>query len=42
MVVLGLSGKSQVSHSIASMESDLGVALFTRGRHGATLTFVGV
>ncbi|NET50941.1 MAG: LysR family transcriptional regulator [Merismopedia sp. SIO2A8] len=33
--------QSSVSHSIASMESELGVVLFTRGRHGATLTFVG-
>ncbi|MEO1522309.1 MAG: LysR family transcriptional regulator [Cyanobacteria bacterium J06633_2] len=33
--------QSSVSHSIASMEAELGVVLFIRGRHGATLTFVG-
>lgn len=33
--------QSAVSHAIASLESELGVVLFSRGRHGASLTFVG-
>jgi DNA-binding transcriptional LysR family regulator len=33
--------QSAVSHAIASLENDLGVILFSRGRHGATLTPVG-
>lgn len=37
---LGLS-QSAVSHAIASLEDELGVVLFTRGRHGAHLTPVG-
>ncbi len=37
---LGIS-QSAVSHAIASLEDYLGVVLFTRGRHGATLTPVG-
>ncbi|MEL6263777.1 MAG: LysR family transcriptional regulator [Cyanobacteria bacterium J06626_6] len=37
---LGIS-QSAVSHAIASLEEALGVILFSRGRHGATLTPVG-
>ncbi|MEL6223004.1 MAG: LysR family transcriptional regulator [Cyanobacteria bacterium J06626_14] len=37
---LGMS-QSAVSSAIATLESDLGVSLFLRGRHGATLTSVG-
>lgn len=37
---LGLS-QSAISHSIASLEDELGVVLLSRGRHGATLTPVG-
>ncbi len=37
---LGIS-QSAVSHAIASLEDYLGVVLFSRGRHGATLTPVG-
>jgi DNA-binding transcriptional LysR family regulator len=37
---LGIS-QSAVSHAIASLESQLGVVLLSRGRHGATLTPVG-
>ncbi|MGB3298286.1 MAG: LysR family transcriptional regulator [Phormidesmis sp.] len=37
---LGIS-QSAVSHAIASLEESLGVVLFSRGRHGATLTPVG-
>jgi DNA-binding transcriptional LysR family regulator len=33
--------QSTISHSIASLEEELGVPLFLRGRHGATLTPVG-
>ena len=33
--------QSAVSNAIATLESDLGVSLFLRGRHGATLTSVG-
>lgn len=33
--------QSAVSHAIASLESELGVPLFARGRHGALLTSVG-
>ena len=33
--------QSAVSHSIAMLEADLGVVLFSRGRHGANLTPVG-
>lgn len=33
--------QSAVSHAIASLEDQLGVVLFSRGRHGATLTPVG-
>jgi DNA-binding transcriptional LysR family regulator len=33
--------QSAVSHAIATLESDLGVILFSRGRYGATLTPVG-
>ncbi|MEM7773671.1 MAG: LysR family transcriptional regulator [Cyanobacteria bacterium P01_A01_bin.37] len=33
--------QSAVSSAIATLESDLGVSLFLRGRHGATLTAVG-
>lgn len=33
--------QSAVSHAIAALESALGVMLFSRGRHGATLTPVG-
>ncbi|MEO0517242.1 MAG: LysR family transcriptional regulator [Cyanobacteria bacterium P01_A01_bin.116] len=39
-LVLGIS-QSAVSHAIASLEDALGVILFSRGRHGATLTPVG-
>ncbi len=37
---LGIS-QSAVSHAIAALEDSLGVVLFSRGRHGATLTPVG-
>ncbi|MBE9060708.1 LysR family transcriptional regulator [cf. Phormidesmis sp. LEGE 11477] len=37
---LGIS-QSAVSHAIASLEDYLGIVLFNRGRHGATLTAVG-
>lgn len=37
---LGIS-QSAVSHAIASLENYLGIVLFNRGRHGATLTPVG-
>ncbi|NJO79725.1 MAG: LysR family transcriptional regulator [Cyanobacteria bacterium RM1_2_2] len=37
---LGIS-QSAVSHAIASLETQLGVILLSRGRHGATLTPVG-
>lgn len=33
--------QSTVSHAIASLEAELGVVLFNRGRHGAQLTPVG-
>lgn len=33
--------QSAVSHSISALEEHLGVVLFSRGRHGATLTPVG-
>lgn len=33
--------QSTISHAIASLESELGVVLFHRGRHGAQLTPVG-
>lgn len=33
--------QSAVSHAIAMLEADLGVVLFSRGRHGAYLTPVG-
>ena len=33
--------QSAVSHAIASLETELGVVLFFRGRHGASLTHVG-
>ncbi|MBW4658329.1 MAG: LysR family transcriptional regulator [Drouetiella hepatica Uher 2000/2452] len=33
--------QSAVSHAIAALETELGVVLFARGRHGATLTPVG-
>lgn len=33
--------QSAVSHAIASLEAELGVVLFYRGRHGAHLTAVG-
>lgn len=33
--------QSAVSNAIATLESDLGVSLFLRGRHGATLTPIG-
>ncbi|MEL6555043.1 MAG: LysR family transcriptional regulator [Cyanobacteria bacterium J06621_11] len=39
-LALGIS-QSAVSHAIASLEDSLGVILFSRGRHGATLTPVG-
>ncbi|NJN30960.1 MAG: LysR family transcriptional regulator, partial [Synechococcales cyanobacterium RM1_1_8] len=38
---LGLS-QPAVSHAIASLETLLGVTLFSRGRHGATLTPAGM
>ena len=37
---LGVS-QSAVSHAIATLEAELGVVLFSRGRHGAHLTPVG-
>lgn len=37
---LGLS-QSTISHSIATLEDELGIVLLTRGRHGASLTPVG-
>ncbi|NJO50380.1 MAG: LysR family transcriptional regulator, partial [Leptolyngbyaceae cyanobacterium RM2_2_4] len=33
--------QSAVSHAIATLESELGVVLLSRGRHGANLTPVG-
>lgn len=33
--------QSTISHAIASLEADLGIVLFHRGRHGAHLTPVG-
>lgn len=33
--------QSAVSHAIASLETELGVVLLSRGRHGATLTPIG-
>ncbi|MBD3881593.1 LysR family transcriptional regulator [Phormidium tenue FACHB-886] len=39
-LVLAVS-QSAVSHAIAALEEELGVVLFSRGRHGATLTSVG-
>lgn len=33
--------QSAVSHAIATLENELGVVLFSRGRHGAVLTPVG-
>jgi DNA-binding transcriptional LysR family regulator len=33
--------QSTISHAIATLETELGVVLFTRGRHGAQLTPVG-
>lgn len=33
--------QSAVSHAIASLESELGVVLLSRGRHGANLTPIG-
>lgn len=37
---LGIS-QSAVSHAIASLEAEMGIVLFSRGRHGARLTPVG-
>lgn len=37
---LGVS-QSAVSHAIASLEAEMGIVLFARGRHGAHLTPVG-
>ncbi|HEY9642547.1 MAG TPA: LysR family transcriptional regulator [Coleofasciculaceae cyanobacterium] len=37
---LGVS-QSAVSHAIAALEAELGIILFSRGRHGATLTPAG-
>ena len=37
---LGIS-QSAVSHAISSLEEALGIVIFSRGRHGATLTPVG-
>jgi len=37
---LGVS-QSAVSHAIASLEDEMGIVLFSRGRHGAHLTPVG-
>ncbi|MEO1209416.1 MAG: LysR family transcriptional regulator [Cyanobacteria bacterium J06638_20] len=37
---LGIS-QSAVSHAIASLETEMGIVLFSRGRHGAHLTPVG-
>ena len=39
-LMLGIS-QSAVSHAIASLEDYLGIVLFNRGRHGATLTPAG-
>ena len=39
-LALGIS-QSAVSHAIAALEDSLGIILFSRGRHGATLTPVG-
>ncbi len=39
-LTLGIS-QSAVSHAIASLEDYLGIVLFNRGRHGATLTPAG-
>ncbi|MGP1387963.1 MAG: LysR family transcriptional regulator [Thainema sp.] len=33
--------QSAISHAIAGLETELGVVLFTRGQHGATLTPIG-
>lgn len=33
--------QSAISYAIATLETDLGIILFSRGRHGATLTPVG-
>ena len=33
--------QSSISHAIAALEDELGVVLFSRHRHGATLTYVG-
>ena len=33
--------QSAVSHAIATLENELGIVLFSRGRHGASLTPVG-
>lgn len=33
--------QSAISHAIAGLEQELGVVLFTRGQHGATLTPIG-
>lgn len=34
--------QSAISHAIAGLEQELGVVLFTRGQHGATLTPIGL
>ena len=39
-LALGIS-QSAVSHAISTLEETLGVVIFSRGRHGATLTPVG-
>jgi DNA-binding transcriptional LysR family regulator len=39
-LTLGIS-QSAVSHAISTLEETLGVIIFSRGRHGATLTPVG-
>lgn len=33
--------QSSISHAIATLETELGVVLFTRGRRGASLSFIG-